>query len=459
MINKVINLVQVLFSKKKICNTDQERAVERARKIAQSSAVGLVSRLTNVLSGLITVPLTLPYLGIEQFGIWMALTGFIAFLSFTDLGISIGLQTALSKCDGEDDKVKPSSYISSAMALILIIVLLLIVFTCFLLPLLDVTYLIKLEKTDTELLLITTQVLILTFAFGLPAGLVQRVFEAYQYGVYSNSLLIIGRVFSLISVFVSIELGFGLPIMLMLYMGLPFAVLILGGGYLFYTRKWLRPNVLKIKSKFIKEILSVGALALFAQLGSSIMTTGPLLILSSNYGAAAIVPFALTQRLLGVVSILLSAVLGPLWPAYTEAKARGDILWIKKTFYKSILFSIVAVIPFFIFFTVAGQWLIEIWSGDSLVVPSFSLLMVCNVWMVIFAGIRALSMFLNGIGQFKGQAIYGLLLPIIAVFIGGSLPLDYGITLCLAVMIFTGDTGRLIAQGIESRVHLKRLAI
>lgn len=459
MINKLKKLVKVLFSKERSCNTDQERSAERARKIAQSSAVALVSRLVNVLAGLITVPLTLPYLGVEQFGIWMALTGFIAFLSFTDLGISIGLQTALSRCDGEDNKIKPSSYISSAMALISTIVVLLVLFTCFLLPLLDVTHLIKLEKTAPDLLLITTQVLILTFAFGLPAGLVQRVFEAYQYGVYSNSLLIIGRVFSLISVFVCIELGFGLPIMLMFYMGLPFAVLILGGGYLFYTRKWLRPDVFKIKFKFIKEILSVGVLALFAQLGSSIMTTGPLLILSSNYGAAAIVPFALAQRLLGVVSTLLSAVLGPLWPAYTEAKARGDILWVKKTFYKSILLALVTVVPFFIFFTIAGQWLIELWSGDNMVVPSFGLLMACNVWMVIFSGIRVLSMFLNGLSHFKGQAIYGLLLPIIAVLIGGSLPLDYGITLCLVTMIFIGEMGRLVAMAIESRVHLRRLAI
>ncbi len=41
---------------------------------------------------------------------------------------------------------------------------------------------------------------------------------------------------------------------------------------------------------------------------------------------------AITQRLLGVIGMALALALGPLWPAFGEAKARGDIDWILLTF-------------------------------------------------------------------------------------------------------------------------------
>lgn len=457
MFGKILKLVKVLISKPFDTSTEKGREQERVRRIAQSGAMGMISKFMNIISGIITVPITLPYLGVEQFGIWMALTGFVAFLAFTDLGISIGLQTALSKCNGQNNREKPAYYISSSLVLILIISTILCLFSYYLLPIIDLTNIIKIEEKNSKLLLATTQVLIITFAVGLPAGLIQRIFEAYQHGFYSNTLLLIGRVLSLLSVFVCIELHLALPYMFLAYMGLPFVVLIIGGFFLFWTQKWLRPNVCKIRCNLIKEIFGVGGLALLAQIGASIMTVGPLLILTSKYGAAAIVPFTITQRLLGVVSIILGAFLGPLWPAYTEAKERGDFNWVKKIFFKSIYLSCFCVVPFFVFFTVFGQWVIEIWAGNEQVVPDLYLLMICNIWMVLFAGIRVFSMFLNGLGQFKGQAIYGILIPIFAVFIGSSLPIDVGIAICLMLTVLIGELGRLIAMGIESHIQLKRL--
>jgi O-antigen/teichoic acid export membrane protein len=457
VLKKIKTLLYLLLSKKKVCVTEQDRSDERIRRIAQTSAVSMIARLINILSGLLTVPLTLPYLGLEQFGIWMALTGFVAFLTFTDLGISIGLQTALSRCDGSDDRKRPSFYVSNALFMILNIVIILFLVTYFILPLYDLTHLIKLESTNYQVLLLTTQFLIITFAIGLPASIIQRIFEAYQFGLYSNSLLILGRLLSLLSVFFCINLEYSLHIMVMLYMGLPFIIMLLGGVYLFATRKWLRPNLLKIRYKYIKEIAGVGFLASLAQVGASIMSTGPLLLLSSIYGAAAIVPFAITQRLLGVVSTLLSVVLSPLWPAYTEAMSRGDNLWVKATFKKTIKLSIIAVLPFFIIFTFSGQWIIKLWSNDLNAVPSFDLLFVCNIWMVLFAGIRVFSMFLNGLGRFKGQSLYGLLLPILAMIVGYNISTNLSMAFCLAIVILVGELGRLTLMALESRWCIKRL--
>ena len=84
--------------------------------------------MVNILTGLITVPLTLSYLGVDKFGVWMTITGFVAFLSFTDFGLGVGLQNALSKCDGQENKKDTVYLVSAAMLMMLSIASLLFLF-------------------------------------------------------------------------------------------------------------------------------------------------------------------------------------------------------------------------------------------------------------------------------------------------------------------------------------------
>jgi O-antigen/teichoic acid export membrane protein len=420
----------------------------------------MASKATNVLSGLITVPITLPYLGFEQFGIWMALTGFVAFLSLSDFGLSIGMQTKLTACMGKDDRETPSALISTTLIPISAIVLVLCVFATLIVPSLDITKIIAItEKNNVAILLLSTQVTIITFAIGLFSGVIQRIFEGYQDGFTSNIFLAVGRILSLISVFICVDLALPLPYMIGLYMGLPFLTMTIAGGWLFYSRKWLRPSISKVDFQQLRSITKIGGLAFSAQVGATIMSSGPLLVLSSRYGAEAIIPFAITQRLLSVTSLFLSAILAPLWPAFGEAKARGDWHWVVSTFKKSIYLSIaVACVSFFIA-AIFGQDIISFWSGSKDAVPSWYLLIVCSIWMIIFALIRATSMLLNGTGSFKGQAIYGTFFPTVAVFWGWSLPTAWSLTACLAIMIFIGEGSRLIFMSLESRRILNKSAV
>lgn len=450
MISRIRKLFRVLLTKGHDLNTEQGRATERKKRIAQTALAAMTSRAINILSGLITVPVTLPYLGLEQFGIWMALTGFVAFLNFTDLGISVGLQTALTNCSAKKDKILPSQLITNAFYLVIFIIIVLLTYAFYILPNVNITNVIKIENSNNELVLLhSSQALIITFCLGLLSGMVQRIFEAYQHGLYSNSLLAIGRVLGFISIYICIHFELSLPIMMSLYMGLPFLLLFIGGIFLFILRPWLRPKFTVISFVQIHSIMRVGILSLGAQIGNALISTGPLLLLTAQYGASAIVPYALTQRILGVVGILLSVILTPLWPAYGEAKIRGDFKWVFSTLKKSILFTISVSLPVFIFFTFGGQWLIQMWASNSDAIPTWQLLMICNIWMIFFSATKTLSVFLNGMESFKGQSIYGLLLPLFALYIGWVSSEFLTLSLCLMLIILIGELGRLMAMIIE----------
>src|SRR4051794_27682018 len=73
------------------------RGKARERRIALSASTEAISRVVSVLTGLITVPLTISYLGTEEYGLWMTISAAIGFFVFADLGIGSGVLNAVAR--------------------------------------------------------------------------------------------------------------------------------------------------------------------------------------------------------------------------------------------------------------------------------------------------------------------------------------------------------------------------
>jgi len=70
---------------------------ERYRRILLTTGASFAARGVSVLTGLVTVPLCVGYLGHEQYGIWMTITSFFIMLGFADFGIGFGLLNAVAE--------------------------------------------------------------------------------------------------------------------------------------------------------------------------------------------------------------------------------------------------------------------------------------------------------------------------------------------------------------------------
>jgi O-antigen/teichoic acid export membrane protein len=166
---------------------------------------GILVKFFSVGSALITIPITLKYLGTEEFGLWMLVTSILGVITFSDLGIGMGLQNALSKCVGKDDKTSPSKYISTSYFLVSIISLsifvLLFAFYKFV-PLEILFDSDDLQNKENMYLVIVIAIGI--FLFGMPIGLIQRVLNGYQKMYISNNLLLAGQIIAFISIFISV---------------------------------------------------------------------------------------------------------------------------------------------------------------------------------------------------------------------------------------------------------------
>lgn len=94
--------------------TPEGRSKERYRRAFLATLASGLSKCISVGATLISVPLTLHYLGTERYGLWMTISSVIAVLGFSDLGINNGLLNAISRAHGEGDRELARQYVSSA---------------------------------------------------------------------------------------------------------------------------------------------------------------------------------------------------------------------------------------------------------------------------------------------------------------------------------------------------------
>src|SRR5438552_374368 len=78
-------------------STAEGSSKERYRRIALTSATSILSKGVSLLTMLISVPLTVNYLGAERFGLWMTVSSLVTFLAFADFGIGNGLLTGIAQ--------------------------------------------------------------------------------------------------------------------------------------------------------------------------------------------------------------------------------------------------------------------------------------------------------------------------------------------------------------------------
>ena len=125
-------------------------------------------------------------------------------------------------------------------------------------------------------------------------------------------------------------------------------------------------------------------------------------VLGDGHGATVAAEIAIPMRLFNAINAFAVLAINPLWPAYTEAAAKGDMVWLQKTLWKSTIIAVavsgLAVVPCVLF----GQQIVSLWVGDRVNVPN-SLLVACAVLTVVMTLGQSLNVFLNGLGFLRFQ--------------------------------------------------------
>ena len=391
--------------------TVEGRAQERMRRVVLTAVVSAAARGISLLTSLISIPLTIDYLGAERYGLWMTISSTIAILGFADFGIGNGLVNAIAEAHGKNDRRLAREYISSALFMLSSIAFLTALIFVFIYP--RISWANTFNVTSSQAVLEVgpaIAVFVGCFLVNLPLGVIQRTQMGYQEGFANGIWRAAGNLLGLAGVVLAITLRAGLPWLVLAMSGAPVIATLLNGIVVFgFQRPWLRPQFRSFSTRSAGRILNVGVFFFVLQVASAVGYRSDNIILARILGPEMVTQYAVPLRLFSIIPMLQGFVLMPLWPAYGESTARGDVAWIKKTLRRSLVLSVVVSAPLVLVLVVFGVPILHWWVGPE-VTPSTALLAGFGLWTLLSSLGGPLAMFLNGLGVMKFQAVCATLM-------------------------------------------------
>lgn len=398
-------------------STPEGRADERHRRALLASISSVISKAISVFSVLITIPLTLSYLGVERFGLWMTVSSLIALMAFADMGLGNGLLSAIAEAHGKDDKSAMRGYISSALAALAAVSIALL--ALFFLALGSVPW-DSLLNVQTDLgraeLLPALTVFALAFAVNIPAGIVQRVQMGLQMGLVSNVWQTAGAFASFIILLAVIYYKGGIAWLIFANAGVPVIFLMLNSLYFFgKAQPELRPTLNSVNSNDMQRVFKLGTLFFVLQLAASLGFASDNLIISHLLGQQAVAEYSIVAKLFDMILMVLLVIVTPLWPAYGEAISRGDCGWVANTLKRSMQYTVILVAGSCIGLVLFGDSALRLWLGNS-ALYSIPLFVTFAIWTLLKSAGATYSMFLNGMNIVRSQVILSLTFAFSSIF-------------------------------------------
>jgi len=381
------------------------RSKERLRRAGLTTFSTGWAKAISQLVALVTVPLTFNYLGRERYGLWMVLGSIIAAMGVADLGIGNGLLNAVSDAYGKDDHRLARECVTSAFIMMLGIAMFLTLLGMVAYPFVPWMRLFNVNSAaiaaeGSKALLI----LFSWFVLNIPLGVIGRAQAGLQKGYLPQLIGSFGSIVTLGALLLVIRSHGSLAwLVFASTVGSVFGIVV-NAVILFREHPWLVPTLSSYRAVTAKRILKLGLMFFVLQCAVAIGFTSDNIVITQILGAAAVAAYAVPQKLFSVLQTVVSMAINPLWPAYGEAIARGDVAWVRRVFVGSLWLVLAITVPSSAAIAFACPWILRMFFGTSLHAPT-ALLIVLAVWVVIYAIGVVTSILLNGAGVLREQIV------------------------------------------------------
>lgn len=387
-------------------STEEGRADERVRRLALTAVTAAVAKVVSMLAPLVTIPLTLRYLGDERYGLWMAVTSLVGVLVFADFGLGNGVMSAVSRATGKEDTNEIRRIIASAYAILTSVAVLLLLIFQLAWPFIrwENVFNATTPPATGEARWVVLVVAVF-FLVNIPLGLVQRVQLALQEGFYNNLWQCAASMLSLALVVLAVWLRVDLPVLVLAATG-PLTIMAAANSWWLFRCRHPQycPTFRDYERRVGSDLLRVGGqffvLSLLLVLGMNLDN-----LLVAHFATLRDVPeFSVPARIAAIAHSVTGMVCLPLWTANGEALARGDWQWVRHTTRRMSLLCAVGAMVLGALLIVGGDLLLQVWIGTEfragmLLWSGFA------AWIVLQAGISPYFMVLNATNTLRVQIV------------------------------------------------------
>lgn len=417
---KLKRYMELLFHGHYDTSTPEGRSLERSRNIALTAMTAMLAKVIAMIVPLVTVRLTLSYMGDEIYGLWSTVTSFFTMFAFADLGLGSGLQTELSRASASSDQNVCKKLVSSTYAILFVVSAALTAIFLMAYPLVDWATVINAE-TEQAIAMVggVVMAIVIPKFLNIPLALIQRTQMAMQEGYKNNLWQCSGNFLSLVFVIVIYYMDLGALTMIWASSLIVVIVALINMiVYFKFQRPELTPSFKFFDKGISKRMLSTGlkffVLSIFTSLSLSIDNY----IVAQTCSLADVTPYSVMYKIVHLISVVAAMLSTPLWSANGEAMQRGEYEWVRKATRKIMLLSLaLSVLASLAMMILIKPGLYIITDGE--IAPDYPLLLAMCLMQVAVSITSPYFMTLNAAGIVKYQIV------IYAIYAAISLPLKF----------------------------------
>jgi O-antigen/teichoic acid export membrane protein len=396
MNNKILNYINQFLLK------GHKRSVEAKKNIAISLFIKGISIVINLL----LVPLTINFVNPSQYGIWLTLSSIVIWFGYFDIGFGNGLRNKFAEAKASKEYEEARKYVSTTYAIIIIIFTILWCLFFVMNSYIDWT---KILNTSIELKNELSRLSIIVFSFfclQMVFKIINTVVVADQKPAIAAILNVLGQILTLILIFILLKTtNEGTLIYLSLALGFsPVIVLFISSIYLYSDKyKFYKPSIKYVDFSCVKEIMNVGISFFVIQIAVIFVYETNNIIIAQVGSPKDVTIFNIAYKYLSVSFMIFSIIMSPFWSAFTDAYAKKEYDWMKRTV-KKLRYMSYILISSLIILVFSAKYIYPIWIGDSVIIP-FTITLVVAFYVAILIVLGANNQILNGIGKIRVQII------------------------------------------------------
>lgn len=402
--------------------TKSERSIIVKKNILGS----FVAKGLNVLVCFLLVPFTISILNSEKYGIWITVFSIVNWFNIMDIGLGNGFRNKFAEAIAIKNYSKGKEYVQTLYSSTIIIsFIFLLLFLCINFYL-DWYEILNVKSNINENLNSIVLVVFVLFCFQLVLKNISTILLAIQKTTFSNSLVLLGNVLSFaIIYFINVFYKINLFVIAFVFMLSPIIVHLLASFMIFKNElKEYKPSfeIIPKKNSF-NELMTLGLKFFLIQITSVIIFSSSSILITRLYGPSSVTPYSIAFQFFAAAQIVFTIIVTPFWTAFTDANAKEDYNWIKKSIKNLLKIWIVFSIGVLILWLIS-PYVFKIWIGNKVSIP-FQLSFQFALYTILLTGISVFSVFIAGIGKILVTLYVSIIQCVIYI------PLAYFLAKCM----------------------------
>jgi len=377
----------------------------RGGRIVFAAGAGVLQRFVQVAGALLVVPLLLKSLGAPRFGVWGAVTSLAWLISLLDLGLGAALVTMVAEATALNRDADARRHVTGALVAAsgLGVVTLVVA---------SVVVLVAVPRDLTGPYLLA----VFGIAVNVPLNSANSVWMALQKGYISafweliQTLLI--QTGLIVAAFVSVDVR--------VYVGVVYGGFALANfgslSHLFLRHPELRPDAWAEPLKAARDVAARGMLYFTAGLTGALTYLLDTVLALQLLGPEAAARMTVASRICLSAGGFLTIISQPLWPAFAEASARGDLRWMRRGLARGTALMMGVAIAGAAFLVTLGRPFLRWWLHADLGFGQ-GLLWAMAIWILAQAAGRVPCFLLLGVGVIRFQVVMCAIATSIALFL------------------------------------------